>query len=173
MGRKCCVMNCNGNYDADNKESTFRLPADEGERARWLASIPRDNIPDSKNTVVCERHWPSNYAAVTIRGKKRPADPPSIFNCVKRSQWPTAPPPPRQTRKALSVTRRIDIDQQKVLDKVDIIKEFAEIKEKIDDKLDYTNFSVVRSADTFINLRSMYLIQEFQIFIDYQARLFI
>ena len=30
MGRKCCVMNCNGNYDAENKESTFRLPADEG-----------------------------------------------------------------------------------------------------------------------------------------------
>ena len=110
-------MNCNGNYGADNKESTFRLPADEGEQARWLASIPRDNIPDSKNTVVCERYWPSNYAAVTIRGKKRPADPPSIFNCVKRSQWPTAPPPPWQTRKALSVTRRIDIDQQKVLDK--------------------------------------------------------
>ena len=82
MGRKCCVMNCNGNYDADNKKSTFRLPADEGERARWLASIPRDNIPDSKNTVVCECHWPSNYAAVTIRGKKRPADPPSIFNLL-------------------------------------------------------------------------------------------
>ena len=56
MGRKCCVTNCNGNYDVSNKEKTFRLPHDDAEHKRWLAIIPRDNIPDSKGTVVCERH---------------------------------------------------------------------------------------------------------------------
>ena len=54
-------MNCNGNYDSKNKEKTFRLPVDVSEKARWLSAIPKDNIPDSKHTVVCERHWPADY----------------------------------------------------------------------------------------------------------------
>ena len=56
MSRKCCVMNYNSNYDSKNKEKTFRLPGDVSEKARWLSAIPRDNIPDLKHTVVCERH---------------------------------------------------------------------------------------------------------------------
>ena len=44
MGRKCCVTNCNGNYDSKSKEKVFRLPADEDERARWQASISKDSM---------------------------------------------------------------------------------------------------------------------------------
>ena len=61
MGRKCCVMNCNCNYDSKNKEKTFRLPVDVSKKARWLSAIPRGNIPDSKHTVICEEHWPADY----------------------------------------------------------------------------------------------------------------
>ena len=56
IGRKCCIINCNGNYDSKNKEKTFRLPVDVSENARWLSAIPRDNISDSKHTVVCEQY---------------------------------------------------------------------------------------------------------------------
>ena len=52
MGRKCCVTNCNGNYDSTSKEKTFRLPKDQDEREKWLKVIPRHNIPDSKHIVV-------------------------------------------------------------------------------------------------------------------------
>ena len=85
MGRKCCVTNCNGNYDKDTKVATFRLPQDAAEKERWIKAIPRDNIPDSNNTVVCERYWPKNYATSKYRGKDRPIDPPSIIDCVKPS----------------------------------------------------------------------------------------
>ena len=48
MTRKCCVTNCEGNYDANNKVKTFRLPRKPEERQRWISLIPRDNIPDKK-----------------------------------------------------------------------------------------------------------------------------
>ena len=85
MGRKCYVMNCDGNYDKDKKEKTFRLPRKQEERERWLAVIPRDNIPDKKHTVVCERHWPLGYPTVRDYGKERPLNPPSVFTCVNQS----------------------------------------------------------------------------------------
>ena len=43
MVKNCCVFNCNGNYDEENKEKVFRLPTEETERNRWLAATPRDN----------------------------------------------------------------------------------------------------------------------------------
>ena len=61
MGRKCCVTNCNGNYDNGSKEKVSRLPQNKEEREKWLKIIPRDKTPDSKNTVVCEKHWPKRY----------------------------------------------------------------------------------------------------------------
>ena len=33
MGRKCCVTNCNGNYDNDLKEKVFRLPKNKKEKS--------------------------------------------------------------------------------------------------------------------------------------------
>ena len=52
MVGKCCVMNCNDNNYSKNKERTFRLTVDDNEKARWLAAIPRDNIPESKHTCL-------------------------------------------------------------------------------------------------------------------------
>ena len=70
MGRKCCVTNCNGNYDSQAKEKIFRLPRDMDEREQWLKIIPRHNTPDTKNTVVCKRHWPQGYKTVKRFGKE-------------------------------------------------------------------------------------------------------
>ena len=82
MGRKCCVTNCNGNHDNDSKEKVFRLPKNKEQRKKWLKIISRDNTPDSKNTVVCERDWPKGYETVQCYGKLRPQHPPSVFTCI-------------------------------------------------------------------------------------------
>ena len=95
MGRKCCVTNCRGNYDFKSKEKVFRLPVDENERKRWLSVIPRDNTPNTKDKVVCERHWPNGYETVMHYGKQRPLKPPLLFSCVKPCLLRTSVPLPR------------------------------------------------------------------------------
>ena len=85
MVKKCCINNCNGNYNEQNKVTVFRLPKNLDERQRWLAAIPRGNVPDGKDTVVCERHWPEHYPTYKHYGKLRPLNPPSVFTCVMTS----------------------------------------------------------------------------------------
>ena len=56
----------------------------------WTKSLPFKNLNLGKNSVLCVKHWPDNYAKLRARGKKeRPKDPPSV---------PTPPNPPRQTQ---------------------------------------------------------------------------
>ena len=84
MGKKCCVSRCSGNFDEASKASVFRLPKDPTENERWRKAIPRDNIPNSPNTVVCERHWPTNYEYTVYRGKRRP-----VTSTVDFSRYPS------------------------------------------------------------------------------------
>ena len=77
MPKKCCVTN----YNKQNKEKVFRLPTEKEEYHRWINAIPRNNIPDIADTVVCERHFPSGSPSVSKFGHKRPRDPPSVFTC--------------------------------------------------------------------------------------------
>ena len=79
-----------------------------------------ETIPDSRHTVVCERHWPADYRTKNVRGKLRPVYPPSVFECIRFSQRPTAPlllP----TKKALPVPRQMEIDQLNEFDEMDSI----------------------------------------------------
>ena len=86
MGRKCCVFGCRSLYDSDSKISMFRLLKEETERNRWIKAIPRDNLPNTSNTVVvCEKHWPEDSEKNLMHGKYGSASPPSIFNCVSKS----------------------------------------------------------------------------------------
>ena len=88
MVQKCCVFNCNGRYNKENKKKVFRLPPAETKRNRWSATLPRDNIPESKDTVVCEGTWRQNYAQIIVRGKSRSSTPPSVFSCVHQVYHP-------------------------------------------------------------------------------------
>lgn len=125
MGRKCCVFQCRGNYDEENKERTFRFPKDQEERARWVASIPRSNVPDGPDTVVCERHWPKDYPTTKVHGKDRPSEPPSVFNCVKPSLVPTPPPPKRTTVKVSA--RHSQPDQLAEFNENDRVNDLSEL----------------------------------------------
>ena len=78
MGRKCCVFGCRSGYDAKDKTSVFRLPKNKEDRQRWLKALSRDNVSYSKDTVVCEKHWPKNYETVLHYGKCRPLLPPTV-----------------------------------------------------------------------------------------------
>ena len=44
-----------------------------------MKAIPRDNIPDSAYTVVCIKHFPDGFETVSVKGRLRPKNPPSIF----------------------------------------------------------------------------------------------
>ena len=131
MGRKCCVYGCNGNYDKNNVESTFRLPSNEEERNRWIQVIPRDNIPDRPDTVVCERHWIKPYPIVIYYGKPRPRDPPTEFDCVKKSLTPTPPPLPRTTKSALPSKRSVQGDELSTFLEKDKIHSLEQIQQNI------------------------------------------
>ena len=62
MGKHCCIPNCNGNYSKKNREKIFRFPRTPEEKERWISAIPKyKNHAFNKNSVICERHWPSEY----------------------------------------------------------------------------------------------------------------
>ena len=80
MVRKCCVTGCKSNYlSKKEKVTVYRLPSDPEERKKWIKAIPRDNIPDSPNTVVCVKHVPPGFPVLKIKRKSRLRDPQSIF----------------------------------------------------------------------------------------------
>ncbi|GFN93906.1 THAP domain-containing protein 11 [Plakobranchus ocellatus] len=88
MGRKCCVTGCRSNYDSNDKITVFRLPRDKEERQGWKKAIPRDNILDHPNTVVCIKHFPEEFETISVTGSLRPKHPPSIFCNLPKSLIP-------------------------------------------------------------------------------------
>ena len=113
MVNKCCIPNCN--IDSDNKENEYvpiyRLPKSEEEKNLWLKAIPRTNIKDLKNPVICRKHWPLNAEYIDVQGGyKRPKYPPTIFETIPKSCIPTLPKR-RSTSKCLSDIRSIEKDQ--------------------------------------------------------------
>ena len=103
MVKKLCVRNCQGNYAKDKQIKVFRLPEDLKERKPWLSVIPRDNIPDHKDTVVCKEHWTSQQIIqkLFIMGKNDQEIPRQFFFCVcvKKSLILTKASPDSTTRK--------------------------------------------------------------------------
>ena len=141
MPYKCCVTGCFSNYDTLKKRqstlkrkaepddelptnnrrkpdsrtiTTFSLPSCDVEKQSWLKNIPRDNIPLTKNTRVCYRHWPADFRRKKVRGGGvRPIDPPTVFdNCdIPKSAIPTPCPPSRTTERSSALVRSVEPDQ--------------------------------------------------------------
>ena len=137
MPRKCCVTGCSSNYDSVKKKTkVFRLPSDPEERQRWMKAIPRDNIPDKHDTVVCEKHFPPDVPVIKVKGKERPANPPSIFDHLPKSLVPTPPPLKRRTLKAESSARRVyEEDQLLSFQSSDRITSFDQLLSKISENI--------------------------------------
>jgi hypothetical protein len=136
MGKKCCVYGCKTNYLSANKSSgdmqvsVFRFPKDEDEKQAWVSAIPNAKFTFSKNTVVCELHWPSGFEKVSKKGKTRPKDPPSVWPNVPSSQIPSPAPPPRTTKRSSCSERNTEEDQLAAFLMSDNVT-FCEIKDKL------------------------------------------
>ena len=136
MGKKCCVYGCKTNYNsekgcgAQKKLSVFRIPKEEMDKKAWITVIPNDKLNVTKDTVVCELHWPTGFETITIRGKQRPKHPPSVWPNVPASQIPNLPLPPRTTKRSSCFVMNIEEDQLEAFLKSDNIT-FSELKEKL------------------------------------------
>ena len=162
MPRKCCVTGCKSNYDSVGENTkTFRSPLDFEERQRWLKSIPRDNIPDERDTVVGVKHFPLHFPVIKVKGRERPRDPPSIFDDIPKSLLPTSPPPKRRTLRAESSTRSLKKDELSTFLEIDRIDSFHKLnatisQERIGDKVihyNYDNTCYIQSKDVaYLNI---------------------
>lgn len=137
MGKKCCVYGCKTGYlsqkglGSTNKATpVFRFPKDEGEKKAWIQAIPNANLVVSRETVVCELHWPPGYASTSARGKLRPKNPPSIWPNVPLSQIPTPAHPSRKTKNSSCFERNREEDQLTAFLENDVVS-FCELKEKL------------------------------------------
>ena len=152
MPRKCCVPACTSNYATGGTIKVYRLPKDPNERLRWISAIPRDNIPDSSNTVVCVKHWPENFPTRSVHGKDRPSDPPSVFPNIPLSQIPTAPPKARLTSRSSLSVRNIQEDQLSDFEQNDHL-EFATILQEAQQRL-FPRCVVCYTTSSDINIQS-------------------
>ena len=144
MPKYCCVTNCNGSNGKGF--NVYRFPKDKDERERWKNTIPRDNIPDHPDTVVCSQHWPADTPMIKFYGKLRPKNPPSIFPGIPKSMIPTPPPDQRKTttQKTLPSNRNIIPDEIDLFMAKDVIG-FGELKEKfVDNDFNFdTRFQII------------------------------
>ena len=121
MGRKFCITECRSGYESSDKICMYCLPKDSEERERWLKLIPRDNIPQCKDTVICEKHWPINFEKVLVYGKYRPAVPPTVFNCIPKSLVPTTISKNGVTQRAISSRGNLAVDELDEFTKTDLV----------------------------------------------------
>ena len=74
MVRKYRVTNCQGYILIYKQVKVFKLyqKISKKKKALLVFLIPRDNIPDHKNAVVYEEHWPADYPKLIYYGKEQP-----------------------------------------------------------------------------------------------------
>ena len=89
-----------------------------------VKSILCDNISQSKDTVVCEKHWPINFEKVFVYGKYQPAVPPTVFNCIPKSLVPITISKKRVTQRAISSKRNLAVDELDEFTKTDLVAKF-------------------------------------------------
>ena len=111
MPNKCSVYNCRSNY-SKNKENyctVYWLPVNEEQRQHWINSISYFDLSNCEpsNFRVCKKHWNKNAPTVTVKGKCRPAGPPSLFDILK-SSIPTPKLPPRKAKKEFASQQYFD-----------------------------------------------------------------
>ena len=146
MPNKCGVVNCNGNYNKDNRCRVFRLPKDRYERQKWLDVIPprKNFVVDSDTFFICEKHWGANPPSIKLPGgSTRPAIPPSVFN-VPASCLPSSKPVPRPAKTE-------DKQLRHFLQK-DTITSFDAFRPERDLQKQYKNLIISRSEERLVCL---------------------
>ena len=124
-------------------------PKDDDEFMRWV-----DSIPNSKNRLelmeetgkiyICASHFDCEYK--TVKGGKRPVDPPSKFPTVPKSHFKENVLKRRSTENAKSEQREILAQQEK--EKKDKIKSFDDFAKQVRNHV-HKNFIFARNDRDF------------------------
>lgn len=135
MGLKCCVPNCDSNYDKNVKKSgkyvsVYSFPRVEEERNKWKKVIPRSNLVITDHTRVCRLHWPENADFVKVRGGMlRPKNPPSLFPNIPKSCLPQPSPKERTTTKSLTSVRNVQEDELEKFMNEDKLNNYSQLSD--------------------------------------------
>ena len=142
MAKKCLVPNCSTNYRKtkrspriQEKSPVYRLPADPGEFANWMKSLPYKNLRTNKDSVICRKHWPATFNTVSKKGKLRPSEPPSLWPGVAQSSLPTPVPHPRPTKRSSLTIRGTQPDEMDQFTQEDNVI-FGDIVDRVTTKRD-------------------------------------
>ena len=75
-----------------------------------MKAIPRDNITDKLDTVVCAKHFLTNFSVVKVKRREKPKDPPSILENLSKGLLSTPP----LNRSATKATRRLSSEKDEL-----------------------------------------------------------
>jgi len=128
MPRKCAAFGCRGNYAGEPYSRLVSFPKNEEEKEKWIKAMPneRKTLESKKEIWICASHFDCEW--ITIRGGKRPSQPPSIFavpkSCLKQVQESK-----RTTQKSTAEARLQQ--QQQTINEKDKIISFENFVQKI------------------------------------------
>ena len=105
MPRRCSCFGCNGNYDGTPYVKVISFPKDPEERERWILAMPNQNesLRCLKEIYICYKHF--NCEWVSVKGGKRPKEPPSIFPGIPKSTLKQVASTSRPTSFSTSASR--------------------------------------------------------------------
>ena len=85
MPKRCAVYNCRGNYNGEPYSSLVSFPKDTDTRNLWIDSMPNDRstLENRKEIWICASHFDCPW--ITVKGGKRPSNPPTLFDGVPKS----------------------------------------------------------------------------------------
>ena len=97
MLRKCGCGGCKTGYltsQSKEKVPCYSFPVDSKERKLWCVSLPNQIHPEkvTKYMSLCAKHWPNDAPMKKVKGRFRPAVPPSIFPGVLDALRPQVTP---------------------------------------------------------------------------------
>ncbi|XP_058838199.1 zinc finger protein 354B-like [Topomyia yanbarensis] len=147
MVRKCCVSDCNSNYDAVLRKgqsviSTFKFPDDPELRNRWIRAVKRgDNWKPGTTASVCINHFqPEDILKYGKPAKLKPNAVPTIFGLelnkirtpIKRGRPRTTVVDPRTTKLdcAEHITEEYVAPVRNVLE--ELILDFESFNQRVD-----------------------------------------
>ena len=108
----------------------------------------------TKDSVICELHWPASYTTMKFRGKCRPTNPLTVWPGVPGSVIPTHVAVPRTTKKSSFDVRAVQSDEIDEFTRQDRI-DFKEISHRVvDEKYSFTTRTTAFKNDTSIVIQS-------------------
>ncbi|XP_076811672.1 uncharacterized protein LOC143458706 [Clavelina lepadiformis] len=108
MPKKCNVYGCRGNYREEPYSKVVSFPTDEVERNRWINAMPneRSSLLQLKQIYACANHFDCEW--ISVKGGKRPSQPPSIFPGVLKSCLKQVSSAPRTRPRTASAEARAE-----------------------------------------------------------------